>query len=256
MKNTLLTLAFIAILAATTVERATAQNNENQMSIRVAGYEVQLSGKKQHRTSTTWRQWPYHGRIGVFEVGFNDFRIWDNSYAAYQPGERGFMSLDVARSVNLTFNLSTFSSSLLPGNGLGISMALGVAYNQYTLDTPVAFTKTEGMLHPIVTDLELKRSKLRTLALHVPMVLEINPSRNFFISAGGYADVILWSDAKWKYPKHKMRGPYVDFLHLGLTARIGFDDFYIFGNYAVSELFKQGRGPVFNPYTVGLGFGF
>ncbi len=119
--------------------------------------------------------------------------------------------------------------------------------------------KRDLMLRPGGTDspisgLPLKKSKLRTLTFHVPLVLEWQPTRKFFIAAGGYADVLLWSDVKWKSPKEKLSSPYINFLNAGLTARIGFSEWYFFGNYALTELFKTGRGPVVSPYTVGIGF--
>ena len=233
------------------------------LSIRVAGYEVWLNGEDnghrerehEHDRDHRRRRWNYGGRLGLLEVGFNNFRTYDNSYFMYPAAERGFMELDIARSINVTLNLSTFSTPLIR-NFMGISMGLGVAYDQYTLDNPVPFEKNGGVLHPVMTDSYLKRSKLRSLALHVPLVLEITPARNFFLSAGGYADLVFWSSAKWKSPKEKFRNPYFNFLQAGLTARIGFRDLYLFGNYDITELFETGKGPRLNPYTFGLGFGF
>lgn len=251
MKKTL--LFFFALTVAV---GASAHNDPERMSIKVAGYEVQLDGrerKSDHRHSFKYR---YHGSsIGVLEVGFNNFRTYDNTYALYSGSEAGFMDLDIARSVDVTLNLSTFSASLVR-NALGVSMALGVAYDQYSLDDPMPLAKTGGVLRPVGGDNDLKRSKLRSLALHVPLVIEITPARNFFLSAGGYADLVFWSSAKWKSPKEKFRNPYFNFLQAGLTARIGFRDVYIFGNYDITELFETGKGPRVNPYTFGLGFGF
>ena len=239
------------------VQTASAQTGPNQMSIRVAGYEVQLKGEETRRDRTnSWRRNNYYGgRIGFLEVGFNDFRTWDDTYAAYLPEERDFMELDRARSIHATVNVATFSTGLAR-NWIGITMAIGMSYNLYTFDTPVAFEKIERRIYPWVPEHDLKRSKMQTVSLHVPLVLEINPTRNFFVSAGGYADVILYSEMRWKSPKEKLTSPYTDFLQMGLTARVGFRDAYIFANYAVGDLFRTGRGPRLNPYTFGLGFGF
>ena len=261
MKKLLLSIALLAAIIGTGLQNAAAQEGSGQMSIRVAGYEVLLNEKNDHRghedkrSREQRRHWNYGGRLGLLEVGFNNFRTYDNSYFAYPAAENGFMELDIARSIDVTLNLSTFSTPLIR-NFMGISMGLGVAYDQYTLDNPVPFEKNGGVLHPVMTDSHLKRSKLRSLALHVPLVLEITPARNFFLSAGGYADLVFWSSAKWKSPKEKFRNPYFNFLQAGLTARIGFRDLYIFGNYDITELFETGKGPRLNPYTFGLGFGF
>ncbi len=48
--------------------------------------------------------------------------------------------------------------------------------------------------------------------------------------------------------------PDTNFLQDGVTARIGFRYVYVFGNYALAEMFKGGRCPMLTPYTSGLGF--
>ena len=268
MKKILLSIALLATTTGAALQPAAAQKNENRMSIRVAGYEVALEGKQQRRnTRNGWREWTYQGHIGTLEAGFNNFRTWGDSYWAYSPEENCFMELDRASSLHITVNAATFSAGFAR-NWIGISMALGLSYDQYALDTPVAFEKVGRKLYTYTPDAPLKSSKMRSLSLHVPLVLEINPARNFFISAGGYADVTLWSDAVWKWPrrerhdgkrrspKDKLSSPYSNFLEFGLTARLGFDDVYLFGNYALSEHFQSGRGPRLNPYTLGIGFDF
>ncbi len=61
---------------------------------------------------------------------------------------------------------------------------------------------------------------------------------------------------KWKSPKDKLRGLGPNFLQAGATFRIGFRHAYLFTSYDFVELFRGGHGPVLNPYTVGVGFGF
>jgi hypothetical protein len=260
---TIALLAIAPLAAGAATERSNTDDDRNRMSIRVGGYEVQFDNEEDRQPErqrhgdhrNDWRRRNYHGSIGTLEVGFNQMRTFDNSYLGYSNEDRGFMDLDIARSVNATLNVFTFSSALTPGNWLGVSMALGANYNQYTLLHPVAFERGT-MLRPVRPELPLKRSKLRTVSIHVPMVLEINPARNFFLAGGAYADLVVWSDIKWKYPKVKMASPGVEFLQVGLTARAGFRDFYVLANYSIGELFKKGSGPRLSPFTFGLGFGF
>ncbi len=164
------------------------------------------------------------------------------------------MDLDIARSLHIAGHVTTVSQTLSRRNTFGITMALGLSYDQYFLETATALEKSDMMLRPYDPGHRLQKSKLRTLMFHIPLLLEWQLSSRFFIAAGGYADVLFWSDAKWKSPKEKLSSPYINFLNAGLTARIGFRDWYFFGNYALTELFKTGRGPVVSPYTVGIGF--
>ncbi len=242
-------------------DRQSAPADPNRMSIRVAGYEVTLNGKKEETDNELdWFRSQYNdgygGRIGLFEFGYSGFRSFGNSYAAYPDTEHGFMNLDRVGSFHVAINFSTLSTSLLRNRKLGVTMVIGVAYNGYTLDKPVALDKIDGMLRPLEPDDPLKWTKLRSWWGHFPLVLELNPTRDFFVSAGGYADFLLWSDAKWKSPKNKLADPYINPLQLGLTARIGFREWYFFGNYALTEFFQAGKGPRYKPWTFGFGFGF
>lgn len=265
MKKALLFVAVVVTIATAGAQSA-AQENPNQMSIRVAGYEVLLKENEENADEWKWgdsgrsklrrNQSGYGGRMGFFEIGFNFFRSCDDSYNAYPASEKGFMELDVALSEHFTFNHTTFSTPLTRSGWLGMTLALGLSYNGYALDEATALAKTDGMLRPVASAQSYKRSKLRSWWTHIPLVLEINPNRNFFISAGGYADFMFWSDAKWKKPKEKLSNPYINPIQLGLTARVGFREIYFFGNYAITDFFRPNKGPRLNPYSFGLGFGF
>ncbi len=165
------------------------------------------------------------------------------------------MDLNMSKSLSFTWNILTFSSSLTRDNSLGVTMGVGLASNDYTFEETSAFAKIGRAIHPVPTD-GLKKAKLHTFALHLPVALEVNPSRSFFFSVGGYVDLMLKSHLKWKFPKEKLNNPYTNFLQAGLTARIGFKNAYLFGNYALVEMFDGGQGPALSPYTFGIGFGF
>lgn len=238
------------------------QKNPNEMSIRIAGYEMLIekdNGEQQSTDSNRKKRKrikPYGGRIGLLEVGFNGLAANTNAYSMYPAEERGFMDLSMGRSFNITVNIFTFSTAFTKKEIIGLSMGVGLAFNNLSMETPVHVAKVDRMIRPVEPDFALKKTKLKTVALHVPFVLEINPTRNFFISGGGYADLLLISQFKSKFPKEKLRNPYTNFVQAGVTVRMGFRNAYIFGNYALTELFKEGRGPSMNHYTFGLGFGF
>jgi hypothetical protein len=272
MKKLILTILTLAVMPLasqaqhTTIQSSTDQNivifrdvkeRPNQMSVRVAGYELLLERDYSHSfKSVKKRPRPYGGRIGTWELGFNGFDTRSNTYSMYPTDEQGFMELDMAKSLSITMNMFTFSTSFTRSNALGLTMAVGFTSNNYVFDTPTRFAKAGRMIHPVAPETNLKKSKLSTLALHVPLALEINPSRNFFFSVGGYVDLMLKSRLKSKFPKEKLWNPYTNFLQAGVTVRAGFRNLYLFGNYGLTEVFKAGRGPAVNPYTFGFGWGF
>jgi hypothetical protein len=234
------------------------KGNSNQMSIRVAGYDILLE-KDSIDTDLKFKKRAsprYAGRIGFLEVGFNNFKTSGDAYSIYPENEKGFMDLKVERSVHLAFNLTTFSASTR-NNVLGVTMGLGITADNYVFETPSRYQKINNVIHPLVRETNLTKSKLTTIALHLPVALEINLSKHLFISMGAYADLGLVSYFKSKRPIEKIYSPGTNFLQAGVTARIGYYDvFYLFANYGLLELFKEGRGPAVTPYNFGLGFFF
>jgi hypothetical protein len=250
----------LAIAAILTLCGAAAQERQSQMAINLAGYEILLEpdgtrvdsdnsfSNRRHRNT-------YSGHIGTWELGFNGFRSTGNSYALYPASENGFMDLRMGRSFSFTANLFTFSTSFTRNNVFGLTMGLGLSSNDYVFDNNSAFAKIDRMIRPVDAGRELKKAKLNTFAIHIPLALEVSPSRNFFFSVGAYADLLVGSHFKWKHHKEKLRGPYTNFLQAGVTARVGFRKFYIFGNYGLIDMFKQGQGPALTPFSFGVGFG-
>jgi hypothetical protein len=255
MKKLLFTLVLTAGIAALGVQPAAAQRADNEMSIRVAGWEVILEGQPTTPYIPKHRPRYYGGRIGTFEIGLNGLAEAPNAYAAYPASEAGFMDLHAAKSIQFTMNLFTFSAALTRDNALGVTVAAGFTANNYTFETASAFTREGRLLHPADAGHSLKKAKLNTFALHFPVALEVNPSRHFFFSAGGYLDLVTGGHMKWKRPKEKLRGVGANFLQAGVTLRVGFRNAYLYGSYNFTELFRPERGPRLNPYTVGIGFG-
>ncbi len=126
MKKLLLSVAALAAVMGTGAQTAAAQENSNQTSIRVAGWEVLLDGRvstphvPEYKTSRY-----YGGRIGTFEIGFNGLREPSGAYALYPADESGFMDPRVGKSIHLTFNVFTFSASLARNNVVGITAGMG-----------------------------------------------------------------------------------------------------------------------------------
>lgn len=280
MRKTITSILFVSCAAAVTAQELTpldpiteeenarpsvsiqaGPDSRNELSIRVAGFDLLLGKDDEHLDRFENRRHRprsnYGGRIGTLELGFNGFDSWTKTdYSMYPADEHGFMDLNMGRSFHITVNIFTFSTSFTRNNVLGLTMGIGLTSNDFTFETPARYEKTDGMIHPIAPDHGLKKAKLHTLALHIPIAIEINPTRSFFISAGAYADLLLKSHLKSKFPKEKLHSPYTNFVQAGVTVRLGFENVYIFGNYALSALFREGKGPAITPYSLGLGFGF
>ena len=93
--------------------------------------------------------------------------------------------------------------------------------------------------------------------LHIPMEVTFGNPRRFAFSVGGYADLVMNSHTKIKYHgghKEKVHNFPTNFIQAGATARVSFHDFSIFCSYQPTQIFKTGRGPEAQQWTIGIGF--
>jgi hypothetical protein len=220
--------------------------------IHVGEYDLRLETARMSRE----RRGKYQGRIGNFEIGFNNFREMPNAYNGYEEPERGFMDLRVGKSISFTWNWYTFSTAITRNRAIGVTGGVGLVSNNYRFKAANPMDIIEKRLRPIESGRDLRKSKMATFAIHFPVALEFNLSRDFFISAGGWLDLVTGSHIKWRSPKQKLRRLSTNFFQAGVTARVGFHHAYMFGSYNFVEMFEQGYGPRLNPYTIGIGFGF
>lgn len=166
------------------------------------------------------------------------------------------MDLKNGKSIYFAVNPFTTSAPITRDGTLGFTAGVGLVWRNYTFDNPVTIRKVNGKIVPAdLSDLNgLKKSKLTTVAIDIPVMLDINFGKNFFISAGVYGGIVIGSHTKYKKPKTKDKGGHaMEMFDYGLTARAGFTHFYLFGNYGLNDLFKSNRGPSAQTFTVGLG---
>jgi len=121
--------------------------------------------------------------------------------------------------------------------------------------------------------MNLRKNKLTVSYATVPVLLTFNSSSNlkkaFHITTGLLFSYKLGSHTKKVYNKDDKKEKdktFDDFnidpfrydatIRIGYsydaTIRIGYSDFTVFANYALSELFKSGKGPELHPWTIGI----
>ncbi len=204
----------------------------------------------------------------VIEFGFNQ---------AIKPSTNFKLNFFGSTAFNLyyqyEFRIAKSHFSVVPG--IGFSFERYKFQNGYVLtnypgtDSVKMVTRTLGGIAGGFTS--LKKSKLITNYFEVPVEIRYNlnpedPARSFKVSFGGrigymfdsYTKVKYYEDGENKKLKDKQNFN-LSQLRYGLTGRIGFGSFSIFGYYNLNPLFEKNKGPVtngvrtdFNTYTVGL----
>lgn len=264
MKRIIFTLALVAIAClsyceaqaqAFTIDATGIKFNENYDTESTVSVSPIVRVKKKKNSTALYLGKSARSTIPAFEIGWNV--LSDVNYAPYAGLDTGdFLDLRNWKSTQVTLNLCSASAC---NTAIGISTAIGLRFNNYRLDESLTLAKgslimpipTEGMHHHAA-----KKSKFTTAALHIPVELQFGNPRRFAFSVGGYLDMMINNHTKIKYHgghKDKTWNYPTNFLQAGARARLTFHNFSIFCAYQPTQLFKTGRGPEVQQWTIGIG---
>lgn len=245
------------------------QDNKNDsVKIRL-GRKTMVISEGKHGTKVDFDQlddmkyekWTGHapkfkGHWSVFEMGVNTFTKVD--YAGYATPN--FMDLNNNKSFEVNLNLFKYSIGLQKKNhDIGLVTGLGFNFNDYRFSNSFTIKNEMGNIVPVpITDPKLEKTKLSTGYLTVPLLLELHaPNESgLWMSVGVIGGIKMASHTKVKINNAKEKD-HNDFninpFRGGTTARLGYKGFYIYGTYYFTPFFKDGRGPVMEPFTIGFG---
>jgi hypothetical protein len=222
--------------------------------------------ENEHRGSTRIRmvhvpREKFKGHWAGVDLGFNNFL--SSHFSSELPDDAMFMDLNTSKSVAVGINLLQYSIGLQRHhNNIGLITGMGLTYNNYRLDSPNILMKDDqGHTSYEVTTRDVKKNKLATAFLTVPLLLEVQiPTASehpFFINGGLYGGFKLGSHTKVVYAnsdeKEKSHSDLnVNSFKYGATIRFGYRFLKLHASCDLSQLFQDGQGPRLYPWTVGL----
>lgn len=195
-------------------------------------------------------------------------------------GDAAFMRIDEARS--RFFSINFMEQKIEFGSHhVGLLTGLGWEFTNYHLKNNVLLAYNADSIYGIPVETpEFRKNKLRQMGLRVPLMLEFNTKRaplpseeairagkksgfdrkgNFHLAAGVVGTWYFDTMYKQKYTlegerrKDRDKG---DLLLLPYRAaasvRLGYGGFNVFAEYALTPLFRGGRGPELTPLNVGI----
>ncbi|MBQ5719211.1 MAG: hypothetical protein IIV65_01520 [Alistipes sp.] len=271
MKHSFLKIILALALIVACVDKAQAQLMLGVNGIEFLDEKDSLTLQNEQRTvQASVIAWVYRhptrfaiGRrslttIPMVELGWNSLSGVD--YGLYAPEQAGFLDLNNWRSTQFSINFVSFGAFDRHRN-IGITMGLGLRANNYRLDRSLSLTKQGGVLTPYaiadVSSRGVKMSKFNVAAVHLPVEVMFGHPNRFAFSVGGYVDMVMNSHTKIKYndgKKDKEHNLPVNFLQAGVKARFTFRWFSVYAEYQPTQLFKSGRGPEAQQWTIGIGF--
>ncbi len=215
--------------------------------------------------TNSYKKPSFRGHWSGFEMGINSFA--NSDYSNYPAEFDDFMDLNLVKSIAVNLNFLQYDISLQKTKtNIGIVTGMGLEWNNYRFDQDITLKEGEdGMIYPdpINPDWSVKKSKLTSLYLTVPLLMEFQiPVKNdhkLHISAGLIGGLRLGTHTKIKYKrkgnshKDKDRDDYnLQAFRYSAHARIGYRAINLFATYGMTDLFRKNKGPELTPYTIGL----
>lgn len=196
-------------------------------------------------------------------IGVNGFL---NNQAGLTPPAGGeFLELNYAKSIQFGLNILQKNFHII-SNFVNIYTGFGFDFNHYVFQKNVTLkSNTSFLMASIDSAIHYKKNKLNITYIKIPLMLEINTSRNynhnFHIAVGAELDYRIFSVTKQiyelddKHMKIKQKDPFhLEPFVYNAIARIGYNKVSIYASYGFTRLFKKDQAPQVYPFAAGITF--
>ncbi|MFD2573283.1 outer membrane beta-barrel protein [Spirosoma soli] len=132
-----------------------------------------------------------------------------------------------------------------------------IAWNNFMFEGKTVLSERNDQLIVEPSTVDLRKSKLVTTQLNLPVILNMRFKSGLTFGVGGYAGIRLDSYTKVK-PENgstvRTHGSYnLNTVRWGLTTEIGYrNELKLFGRYEPNSLFRAGQGPDASVWVVGI----
>jgi len=205
----------------------------------------------------------FRGHWAGVEIGLNN--LLDNSGSLTRTPATSFMELNASRSLNVNLNFAQYSIGFIR-NKFGLTTGLGLEFCNYFFSNDNSIGKSNGSIVTVDTLGGLEKSKLTTTYLRIPVLLEVqlfgnSRSHRLYVSAGVIGGMKLGSHTKIVVDEGEKKSKHSDDFYLnpfrwGLTAHIGYKGVSLYGDYYLTSLFQNNKGPELYPFSAGLALSF
>lgn len=225
----------------------------------------------------------FNGHWAGIYLGINGYLNADGNMNFQE--EYGYLDLVMNKSIFFSINFLEQNIRLTNNQKWGLLTGLGWEFHNYRFSNDVMITPDSSEIKGFYTqNISMRKSKLTVNYLTVPVLLEFQTNRyskknSFHFTTGVVAGVRVSSHTKRYFeeenkdyqlldpvtrdvvyhatsPGNKKVKDWDDF-HLNpfkvdATVRIGWGWINLFGNYSLTTLFKEGKGPELYPFSAGI----
>ena len=204
--------------------------------------------------SITLPEGPVRHESLVFDPNWNGFEAGLNILLG--PGSSTDFTGDYAlleqrpgKSWVYNFNIADIGLAFTHSHRAGIYTGIGLSWNTFRFNNPVRLEKGEDDLICNLIDESVeghvKKSKMGVFYLQAPLMVEIRPTRKFFIGLGVTGGVRLdsWNKIKFEEVKVKThKDYYINRFKLDASVRAGKDEgLGFFANFNLLPFFSPGK---------------
>ncbi|MES2566001.1 MAG: DUF2807 domain-containing protein [Bacteroidota bacterium] len=198
---------------------------------------------------------------GGFGMGVNG---WLSNGSFSMPKGQEYMALNYGKSLNFQLNLE--KDIHLYKNYVNLVLGLGFEWNQYEFSNKTRLNPDSAYTYGVIDSSNIynyKKNRLKTTFVNVPVLLEFNTNKNpkkaFHIAVGAIGGYKLGSrtrqilELKGNDIKFIKKDDYnINPFRVNAHASIGYHNFTLYADYALTPLFENGKGPELYPFTIGV----
>ncbi len=201
------------------------------------------------------------------EFGFNSF-AYGKQFETTNPKQYDFLELNSGKSINVNLNFFAHDFQLYKRNVL-FTTGLGLTINNFRFNSNQTLRSDTNIVTAALDydnqnkPISYSKNKLALTYVTVPLLLQFNTHqeyrKSFHFATGILLSYKLNSHLKLVYSedgsKHKDKRQdefNIEPFRYDATFRIGYQNYTLYASYALSELFKDNRGPEVHPFQFGI----
>lgn len=226
------------------------------------GFRLPGIGRKKHERQIDRMQAHWAG----FSVGYSNM-VQKTGLDRYKMASFDHVMIRPENSLEWTLNLNEFIAPLYR-DIFGLSTGFGLTWRNYCLENNHHFEVNNGVTELVSAypGIQYTRSRLRTLHLTFPLMLEWQPrlgtDHNYFLTAGVVGEIKAFANYKITYEnlsgdkiKRKMaEGLNTRLVTLDYLVQLGYKNFGLFAKYCPFNFFTAGNGPKAQAVSIGVVF--
>ncbi|MCR5646397.1 MAG: DUF2807 domain-containing protein [Bacteroidales bacterium] len=205
----------------------------------------------------------------LFDPNWNGFEAGLNMLLGPGPsteftGQYALLEQRPWKSWVYNFNIVDIGVAFTRSHRAGIYTGIGLSWNTFRFTNPVRLEKGDDQLICNLVDESVegyvKKSKLGVLYLQAPLMIEVRPTRKFFIAVGvtGGIRVDSWNKIKFEDRKIKTHKDfYINRFKLDASLRAGRDEgLGFFANFNLLPFFAEGKAQDAHCLSFGFSLNF